>query len=220
MNPHRRVERNFCHPDRGLSSALLLGLLLPLLAHADGGIVRARQSQGAFIVTVFSPADITSSQPTDFSFLVQRRGSGEVVMDATVDVALTPPLNAHIRPGDPFCSPLIPGSAYLLAGGPAPAAVFPATRSHAANKLLYGLSMILHAPGTWQLHADIREGDRAANLDCALPVGAPRARLGILWPCLALPPLAILLFILNQWLRRPLTQGVPNRARASSVSSA
>jgi hypothetical protein len=212
-----RICFGFRISDFGFNSSHALNLLpclalslSPLLAHADGGIVRARQTQGAFTVTVFSPAEISAAKPTDLTLLVQHRDTGDVIMDAIVDMTLVPPANAHIRPGDPFCSPLNPIPAYVLAGGPSLAATFPATRARAANKLLYGLSIILHAPGTWQLQATVREGADTAYITCPIPVGVPAARLGILWPSLALPPVAILLFSLNQWLRRRSTSTVPD----------
>ena len=168
---------------------------------ADGGIVRVREAQGPFIVTVFSPAEVAVNIPTDVTVLVQKSGTDEIVMDATVDVSLIAPASLKIRPGDPFCS--APGGLPSMGMGVSgPSGTFRATRAHATNKLLYGLPIVLHAPGDWQLRTSVWRDGQSVAVTCALPVQITSSRISGLWFYLALAPCFIALFVLNQWLRR------------------
>ena len=177
----------------------------PVLARADGGVVRVRATQGPFIVTLFSPAEISAGAPTDVTVMVQKSKTGEIVMDATVDVSIVAPSGAKIHPGDPFCSS--PGVSGLPAmETAASSATFRATRAHASNKLLYGLPIILHAPGSWRLNANVRAGGEEVVVGCLLPVAIAPGRASSVWFCIALPFCIIGLFALNQMLRRrPMT---------------
>jgi len=186
--------------------------LLPLAAKADGGVMRMRQTQGPFVVTIFSLPGAANGLPTDVTVMVQRRNSGAVVMDATVDLSLVAPAGARLNPGDVLC-----GLARNLPSPGAPAvlaepASFPATHAQAVNKLLYGASLTLRAAGNWQLRATVRQGDEEARVACVLPVGMPPNKVAALWPCLALPPIAIALFAVNQWLRFKLERRTPHFA--------
>jgi len=176
-------------------------ILLPVCVNADGGVVRVRETQGPFIVTIFSPAQVAAGIPTDLTVMVQKSGTAEIVMDATVDVSVSAPSGARIQPGDPFCTSLdgtpSPG---MVPGGSS--STFRATPARATNKLLYGLPLILRAPGIWNLRASVRQGAESAFVTCALPVEATSRRLWGLWFCVALPPCLIGLFVLNQGLRR------------------
>ena len=192
-----------------ISLGLVLGLaviLSPLAARADGRVVRTKQTQGPFIVTIFTPAELSRDLPTDVTVMVQRRDSGEVVMDAAVDLSFVPPAGVKLSPNDVLCGParnLLPPE---LAGAPVQPASIRAPRAQAANKLFYGIPVVLRAAGNWQLRAAIRQGGKEASVSCILPVGMPPHRLRGLWPYLAFPPVAIVLFAMNQWLRRRTAQ--------------
>jgi hypothetical protein len=131
------------------------------------------------------------------TLLIQRRDSGEVVMDAAVDLMFIPPAGAKLSPNDVLCgpSPSQPGSIRAL-------------RAQAANKFFYGIPVVLRAAGDWQLRATIRQGGEKATVTCTLSVGRPPHPLRALWPYLALPPAAILLFAMNQWLRQRTSKAV------------
>jgi hypothetical protein len=75
-----------------------------------------------------------------------------------------------------------------------------ATREQASNKLLYAALLKFNAAGDWRLHVTVSRGTGSANFDCVLPV-ASSAKLQGLWPYLAFPPIAIIAFAMNQWLR-------------------
>jgi hypothetical protein len=135
---------------------------------------------------------------TDVMVMIQRRDSGEVMMDAAVDLSFVPPAGEKLSPNDVLCgpSPSQPGSIRAL-------------RAQAANKFFYGIPVVLRAAGNWQLRATIRQGVEEASVTCILPVGIPPHRLMGLWPYLALPPVAIVLFAMNQWLRRRPARAAP-----------
>ena len=181
---------------------LLVALFVPMATMADGVVVRLRAAEGPFLVTIFSPADAASGLPTEVTVMVQRRDSGAAVLDAVVELSLTPPVGAPLIPGEVICGPAgnmpLPGTTDAVGQ----AGIIRATHQQAGNKLLYRAPLILRATGDWQLGVTVRKADETATLACALPVGAPPRRLATLWPYLALPPIAIGIFAMNQWLRR------------------
>jgi hypothetical protein len=188
--------------------AILLAIVLaPSIASADGGVVRFIGGQGAFVLTIFTPAEVLCNVPAEVAVMVQNRETGEVVMDAEVDLRVVAPTGAIMRPNNPLCgpsdNPLSPG----LMDSSAQSPYFRATRSKAANRLFYGTSVVLPVAGDWQIQATVRQGGGTACVTCALPVGMPPRRLAGLWPYLALPPLAIALFVMNQSLRGRLRGG-------------
>ena len=191
--------------DLRISPGLALGLALilsPLGVKADGLVVRTKQTQGPFIVTIFTPPEASRDLPTDVTLMIQRRDSGEVVMDAAVDLMFVPPAGAKLSPNDVLCGPTHNLPSPEPTGAPGQPASIRAPRAQAANKLFYGMSVVFRAAGNWQLRATIRQGGEEASVTCTLPVGMPPHRLRGLWPYLALPPVVIVLFALNRSLRR------------------
>jgi len=77
-----------------------------------------------------------------------------------------------------------------------------ATRSQARNKLLYCSLINLPAAGHWEIRVHIRQGDTRAEMLSDLVVAAPQPVLLSYWKLIAVPPIIIILFLLNQWLRR------------------
>ena len=75
------------------------------VAHADGGIMRLRHVQGPFVITIFTTPEPVPHRAVDVSVLVQRRDSNDVILDASVDLLLTPPPTAAVKPTDPICGP-------------------------------------------------------------------------------------------------------------------
>jgi hypothetical protein len=180
---------------------LLLLLLTPEIVRADGGVVRARETQGSLTVTVFTAASVTKSMPADISVLVQQKAAGAVVLDAAVDLTFEPPTGSSLPAESGWCGPM--RDTFLLGaptGGGSPPV--PATRARATNQLLYAAQVILPAEGAWHLRATVRRGPEMVILPCDLPVGAAVAPLAIIWPWLLLPPAAIAIFLLHQNLRR------------------
>lgn len=65
--------------------AALLPSLLPCLLKADGGAVILRQDTASYTVTVFAAPVPVQTGLSDISFLIQKRGSLEPVLDAEVE---------------------------------------------------------------------------------------------------------------------------------------
>jgi hypothetical protein len=158
--------------------AIMLAMILcPSLAKADGGVMRMTETQEPFIITIFTPPEISRNLPAEVTVMVQKRDTGEVVMDAEVNLSFVLPVGATIKS-------------------------IRATRTGPANKLFYGTSAVFPSVGDWQARVSVRQGGASAVVTCVLPVGMPPRRLAGLWPYLALPPVVIALFVVNQWLRR------------------
>ena len=182
---------------RALFTLLLLGLSSGV-AHADGGIIRLREAQGPFVVTIFTAAEPTQGSPVDLSVMVQKRDSSDAILDATVDLTLTPPAGAVAGLMEPFCG--LPGGPG--AGSVATVVTIPATREQASNKLVYAAPIQFGVVGNWRLQALVTCGKEAANVACDIPVGSPPRRLAGLLPFLAMPPLLVTQFAMNQRLRK------------------
>jgi len=177
-----------------------LAMFAPRLARGDGGIIRLRETQGPFSVTVFSPPEAAAGGLADVSALIQERRTGNVVLDADVSFALSPPDGLVMKQLGGLCG--LPTAAMRLPDGMNNSASVHATREQASNKLLYAAPLELYAPGDWKLHVLVSRGTETARFDCRLPVTLSSGRLTGVWPYLSLPPLAVALFAINQWLRR------------------
>ena len=172
----------------------------PCLVKGDGGIIRLRETRGPFSVTVFSSREMAAGGLADVSALIQERETGKVVLDADVSLTLNPPGARALKQSDEFCG--LPSAAMLSQNGISNSASVRATREQASNKLLYAAPVELNVPGDWKLHVLVSRGSDTARFDCLLPVTLSSGKLTAVWPYLSLPPLAIALFAVNQWLRR------------------
>src|ERR1043166_7110358 len=121
----------------------LLVLFVPRFAKGDGGIIRLREVQGPFSITVFSSPEVVSGGLTDVSALIQERESGKVILDADVRLALSPPDGSALNQSDELCGVPATGTR-PLPGLNLPTSV-QATRKHASNKLLYSAPVELNA---------------------------------------------------------------------------
>ena len=182
---------------QGLPVLLLFGLS-SVNARADGGVIRLREIQGPFVVTIFTSSEPLQDSPVDVSVMVQGRDSSDAILDASVNLIFTPPAASIAEPIEQICG--VSGLAGL--GAHSEQFTVAATRRQASNKLLYAAPVKFGAAGNWQLQAFIkREGD-AVEMACSLPVSSPPRKLVALFPYLVFPPLMVALFALNQRLRR------------------
>jgi hypothetical protein len=179
----------------------------PRLARGDGGIIRLRETQGPFSVTVFSSPEAAAGGLADVSVLIQGRESSKVILDADVSLTLSPSAGQIMKQSDPLCGPST--AAMRLPDGTSNVAAVRATREQASNKLLYAAPVELNAPGDWQLHVFVSRGPDSARFDCLLPVASRSGKLTGVCPYLLLPPLAVAAFAINQWLRRQSLQKRP-----------
>lgn len=146
------------------------------LALADGGTLRLTRAAGPFVVTVFTAPEPLVVGAADVSVLVQQRGSSAVLLDATVALRVRAPDGTERR--------------------------LPASHATVGNRLLQAALLPLSQPGRWQLAIEVRHGSAAATVACELLVGSAPPRLAAQWPPLALPPLAIALYLWRERLLR------------------
>lgn len=138
-----------------------------------------RKPAGPFMVTVFSEPVPVRAGAADLSVMIERASDQSTVLDAHVMV--------HLKKTEA-------GSIVELAA--------PATHGRATNKLLYAASVTLPSAGIWQMTVDVREKGDEASASGALNVLGKEPPLIEHWALFALVPLMILLFVLNQWLKR------------------
>jgi hypothetical protein len=155
----------------------LLILFAACDARADGGTLRVQREAGPLRISVFSAPEPLRAGAADLSVLVQRSSDGGAVLDAEVELQLVGPASAK-----PFA--------------------VRATRGAATNALLYAAPVELGAAGVWSLRVSVQHQREQIALAAELPVSPPPPRLLALWPYLALPPVAVALFALREWLVR------------------
>ena len=170
---------------------LVIGLLVSAAmqgARADGGAVLAEQTSGPCRITLFgSPAPLRAG-PADLSVFIQNTETGEAVLSPKVAIqiqAASPGLGEAWLP--PCCS--------MKTG----ARTVPATHDAAQNKLLYAASVILPASGSHKILVRLDDTDA---LSASVEVAAALPPAAHYWSYLALPPLLVAGFALNQRLRR------------------
>ena len=178
----------------------LLVLFSSAQAIADGGVMRLSQAQGPFLITIFSTPELVPHRPVDVSLLIQRRDSKDVVLDAAVDLLLTPPPSTVLDLLDPICGRSTVGSSQ--SGDQSARHSIRATRGQSSNKLLYAAAIEFGAPGDWTLDATVTSGGDSVQFSCRIPVGPPPRLLAAIFPFLVLPPFAVVLFAVNQRLRK------------------
>jgi hypothetical protein len=161
-----------------LVMVLMSVVLAPMVAQADGGAVCLHEASGHFLVTVFVSPSPLRAGPLDTSVLVQDQQTGDVILDATVKIAIQPLSGKDSR---------------LLTV---------ATRRHATNKLLQAARLDIPDPGWWELTVIVSRGGEDAILATKLQVGPAMNRVAVIWPFLLFPPIAIGLFAVHQMLRR------------------
>jgi hypothetical protein len=148
----------------------------------DGGVVLTRQESGPFAITVFTAG------ASDWSVLVQERGTLAPVLDATVSLRLSP--------GD---------------GGDGGITVEP-THAAAQNKLLYAAQVNFPRPGDWKYEVTVRRTGIATAIAGVFVAAPPPDGARSYWFYFAVPVICVLIFTLHQWLSRP----TENNARPSN----
>ena len=156
---------------------VLIGLfVLVQIARADGGSVICQRTSAAFTITLFSSEMPLRSGPADLSVLLEQPVAQTPILDARVFIALEHESGAIIRTE--------------------------ATRDQARNKLLYCSLLTLPKSGRWKTSLHVVRGNEKADLVYDLFVAAPPSVLLCHWKLISLPPVIIVLFIINQSLRR------------------
>lgn len=150
-------------------------------AYADGGAVQFEKSAGPFVVTVFTTPTPLRAGPVDLSLMIQSRDSLQPVLDCQALVQLRKEDAMDIRSE--------------------------ATHEAAQNKLLYAAPVKVPESGLWELEVTIQHGDDSIIVAGEITVAPQNPVLLVYWRSLALPPLFISLFAVNQWLKRRSIKG-------------
>lgn len=174
-------NRVACAPSFAMLLLAIAGFTRLLPAHADGGAVQFEKAAGAFVITVFTTPSPLRAGPVDISLMIQRRDNQQPVLDCQAVVQLRKEGVMNIRSE--------------------------ATHEAAQNKLLYAAPVQVPEPGPWELEVAIQRGDDSINIAGEITVASSAPVLLVYWRSLALPPLVIALFALNQWLKRRSTKG-------------
>jgi len=160
------------------SHLLLVFLMLSLVrtARADGGVVFCRRTGAPFDITVFFAEMPLRPGLADVSVLLGEPEGQLPILDAQVFIELEHERGMIIRAE--------------------------ATRSQARNKLLYCSLIDIPLSGRWKIRVHVMHGNQAAEVLNDLVVAAPQPLLLSYWKLTAAPPIIIILFVVNQWLRR------------------
>jgi hypothetical protein len=145
-------------------------------ARADGGVVMCQRTSAPFTITLFSTETPLRPGPADLSVLLEQPDGRSPILDAQVFIELEHEAGMIIRAE--------------------------ATRGQARNKLLYCSLINLPAAGHWKIRLHISRSNTRAEMLSDLVVAAPQPVFLSHWELIAVPPIIIILFILNQWLRR------------------
>ena len=150
-------------------------LLLTQVARADGGVVMCQRTSAPFNITLFSSEMPLRPGPADLSILLEQSDGHTPILDAQVVMELQHESGMFIQAQ--------------------------ATRSLARNKLLYCSPINLPTPGHWKIRLHIKRGGTTAELLSDLIVAAPKPVLLSHLELIAVPPIMIILFVINQRLR-------------------
>lgn len=162
-------------PGRG-GWLLVVLLLVPSLARADGGMVRASARLAECQVTVFTAPTPLRAGPVDVSVLALDADSGRPLSDR--------PIVIRVWPLD----------------RPDQVATHSATIETATNKLLRSAQFDLPAPGRWVFEVQLGEQAERNSVRFEAAVGEPLPRWVEMGGWIALPIVPIVLFVLHQLL--------------------
>jgi hypothetical protein len=151
-------------------------IIVAKIVQADGGIVLWQRTTGPFKVTVFSTQAPLRTGPADISILVESAGESRPIMDARVFIELQNEADGIVNAE--------------------------ATHRQARNKLLYCSLINLPEAGNWKMKTTVEHGGERAEMMGDLTVTRPQPMLLSYWQLIAFPPVIIILFIINQSLRR------------------
>ena len=144
---------------------------------ADGGLLRAHQPAGPFIISIFTAPEPLRVGPVEVSVLVQSSG-GAALTGAVVDVLLE------------------------SATAPSERRRARATSAAASNSLTHSAIVDLPAAGQWMLAVSVSFGGDATTVRTLLPVAPAPSPISRIWPWLLVPPVVIALFGAHQTLKQ------------------
>jgi hypothetical protein len=168
-----------------LRAAMLL-FVFAAIVHAHTGTVQFQKSAGNFVITLFTTPSPPRVGLVEFGVMVQNQEDGQLLLDRTVMITLS------------------------KEGGPVLTAQ--ATSEKAQNRLLYVARLNLPDEGRWNLEITVTRGEDSANIAETMPVMPAWPSVFTYWRLLTLPFVVIVLFIINQCLKRRLLLGGVTRS--------
>ncbi|HEX4227428.1 MAG TPA: hypothetical protein VHZ07_02080 [Bryobacteraceae bacterium] len=152
----------------------LLAIACCLGAH--GGVLLLHERAGAYLISLFSADAPLRAGSQDFTVLVQTAADGNIVSDCRVELSFRRANTAQVR--------------------------IDAQVGQSANKLLYAAPAQLGA-GVWQFTISVQpSGGAFAEAHGTVTILPEQPPIAAYWPYFAVPPIAVLLFTLNRWLKR------------------
>ena len=139
---------------------------------SDDQELRFQGTSGLLAVAVFAPSGDPAPGLSPFNVLVQDRSTGDVLLDAAVE------LNAH-----------------AAADVPTPASTVHASYENSENKLLQSAEVNMAVPGDWMLNVVVRRKDGAAQFSLPIHVAKEEAEAAFPWTCGTLLAFAVILLL-------------------------
>lgn len=162
-------------PDRICLAAFVA--LLPAVAIADAGAVRASKRDDNWQVTAFTDPTPPRAGPFDVSVFVQDVDTGQPILGNAIDV--------EVVPREPCSEKLI----------------LAATSAAASNKLFQAAHFNLPAAGWWDFKITVRRPTLNIDLQFELEAGDSPPTWRALWLWFCWPFLVVALFALSRWSR-------------------
>ena len=153
--------------------------------YADGGALLLSGQSGSLQISVFGTPVPLRSGLADLSVLLQNESDHQVLLDAAVTLRLS-------QKGRPEIT-LEP------------------TPTQAASKYMYASQVTFPASGKWNLQVICKQRSQVSELLGTITVLPEQPAVLTYWPYFALIPVAIFLFVLNQYLKRKRVTNRPKR---------
>ena len=167
---------------------LLILLLCPLAAFADGGAVIGRHETPQLTATVFAFPSPLRAGPADISVFLQRPDSNDPVLSAKVEVSWLASTTATTTQAKwmPPCCTMENAQPWQTA-----------TTGNSKNKFLYSTMIPIKMSGPSQLAVRIQYQRKSQEFTVGIDALPPYSPVTAYWPWLAFPPCAIGLFALR-----------------------
>lgn len=177
MTTRRKSKVSIAHRLVNRLLLLILSILtISISIRADGGNVLWQRTSGAITVTAFTTQSPLRPGPADISFFVETTAPSRTILDARVFVTFENETGATLRAE--------------------------ATHAQARNKLLYCSLIDLPKPGHWKMSLLVVYDNERAEFASDLVVSESQSSFFAHWKFMAFPPVIMVLFVINQWLRR------------------
>lgn len=159
-------------------SVVTFFMLSASLLYADGGRLQLHQQTGPFVVSLFTTPDPLTTDMADFSVAVERTGELGIVQDAEITLVLTDVNHPEER------------------------LVKQANHQQATSRFLEAANFSFPHSGMWHVLVIVHEGADVATCSANIIVQPRPVYQDRVWTMIALLPLALLMFVLHQRVKR------------------